>query len=83
MPPSDPDLPPPRASTSAADAMRPAGWGWLLVLACVLGLVRFHGLGAWGLWLDEAYTWADAHHGTGTYNPLGYAIVGGLACASC
>lgn len=47
---------------------------WLLV-ACVFGLLRFHRLGEWSLWYDEAVTVADAWHGTGMANPLGYALV--------
>ena len=45
-----------------------------LGLACLLGLVRFWNLGHWSLWLDEALTWADAHHGD-NYNWPGYALV--------
>ena len=45
-----------------------------LGLACLLGLVRFCNLGQWSLWLDEALTWADAHHGD-NYNWPGYALV--------
>jgi hypothetical protein len=45
-----------------------------LGLACLLGLVRFWNLGQWSLWLDEALTWADAHHGD-NYNWPGYALV--------
>ena len=47
----------------------------LLALALALGLLRFHRLGEWSLWLDEAYTLADAHHGERNYNPLGYWLV--------
>lgn len=68
-------------STSASPGpARPAhpgpgrGWGWLAA-ALVVGLVRFHRLGDWSLWIDEVYTLADAYHGQGNYNPLGYWIV--------
>ncbi|HED67096.1 MAG TPA: hypothetical protein ENJ09_16255, partial [Planctomycetes bacterium] len=44
--------------------------------ALVLGAVRFAGLGRWSLWLDEVYTLADARHGTGFSNPVGYWLVG-------
>jgi len=47
----------------------------LLALSLVAGLLRFHRLGEWSLWLDEAYTLADAHHGGHNYNPLGYWLV--------
>jgi len=47
----------------------------LLVAALLLGALRAWRLGDWSLWLDEAYTLADAHHGGGNYNPLGYALV--------
>jgi dolichyl-phosphate-mannose-protein mannosyltransferase len=42
---------------------------------CLLGLVRFYRLGEWSLWIDEALTVADAWHGEGLSNPLGYALV--------
>jgi len=49
-------------------------WPWLLA-ACGFGLLRFHRLGQWSLWYDEAVTVADAWHGEGMANPLGYALV--------
>jgi len=50
-------------------------WGLYLVAALLLGTLRFYHLGHWSLWLDEAYTLADAYHGTGLSNPLGYWAV--------
>ena len=47
---------------------------WLCASALVLGLVRFWRLGDWSLWLDEVYTWGDAH-GAGMGNPAGYRFV--------
>ena len=51
---------------------------WILGAALVVGLVRFVRLGAFGLWLDEALTWADYHHALDGQisNPLGYLLVG-------
>lgn len=46
----------------------------LLALACLLGLTRFTRLGEWGLWIDEAFTFADALHVTDPVNPLGYGL---------
>lgn len=50
----------------------------LLALALVLGLLRFARLEAFGLWLDEALTWADYNHSLGGQiaNPLGYLLIG-------
>ena len=56
----------------AADEGR---WGLTLVAALLLGTLRFYRLGDWSLWLDEAYTLADAFHGDGLSNPLGYWAV--------
>ena len=50
-------------------------WGLYLAAALVLGTLRFCRLGDWSLWLDEAYTLADAYHGSGLSNPLGYWAV--------
>jgi hypothetical protein len=50
----------------------------LLILALALGLARFLRLSAWSLWIDEALTWADAHHGIEggqIQNPLGYRLI--------
>ncbi len=47
----------------------------LLALGLVLGLLRFVRLGEWSLWIDEALTWADVHHGIEggqIRNPAGY-----------
>ena len=63
---------PPLAGSWARD---PDPWGrWLLWLALALGLLRFFHLGTWSLWLDEAFTLADAEHRTGLANPLGYSL---------
>lgn len=44
--------------------------------ALVVGLVRFFRIGAWSLWIDEVYTWGDAHSDLrGNYNDLGYVLV--------
>jgi len=49
--------------------------GWALAaLACALGLMRFVRLEAWSLWIDEVYTMADALHGEGLRNPVGYVL---------
>ncbi len=50
----------------------------ILALALVLGLLRFVRLQTFGLWLDEALTWADYHHSLGGQiaNPLGYLLIG-------
>lgn len=49
-----------------------------LVGALLLGLLRFVGLSAWSLWLDEALTLCDALHppAGGLNNPLGYWLYG-------
>ena len=46
----------------------------ILVAACLVGLTRFLLLGHWSLWLDEAFTLADARHSRGSLNPLGYVV---------
>ena len=59
--------------------------GMVLALALCLALLRLVRLGEWSLWIDEALTWADLHHGLDSealFNPLGYrliAAVSGLA----
>lgn len=50
----------------------------ILLLALLVGLVRYWNLGEWSLWIDEAYTYADGWYGQrgdGIWNPLGYQIV--------
>ncbi|MFT4537845.1 MAG: hypothetical protein ACI841_004281 [Planctomycetota bacterium] len=50
----------------------------LLLIAILIGFLRYWKLGEWSLWHDEAITWADAHHAVGTgqlYNPLGYVAI--------
>lgn len=46
----------------------------LLAAALVLGAARLWHLGTWSLWLDEAFTLADAWHREDIANPLGYAL---------
>lgn len=51
----------------------------LLALALLLALVRLVRLSSFGLWLDEALTWADRFHGLDggqIANPLGYLLIG-------
>lgn len=45
-------------------------------VALLVGLDRWFGLGRWSLWLDEVYTLADARHGGGFANPVGYRLFG-------
>lgn len=63
-----PEDPPTHGARRGADA--------LLAAAMVLGLVRFLGLGEFGLWFDEVLTWGDARSGTAPRNAAGYAVVG-------
>ncbi len=74
---SDPPIP-----TLAAPGERSAGAGWILALACVLGLLRFWRLGEWSLWIDEVYTVADWRFSLDRgqiWNPLGYRAIGWTA----
>lgn len=48
---------------------------WLLALATLLGGLRLYELGSWSLWIDEAFTWVDAHHADSMRNPLGYLAI--------
>jgi len=51
---------------------------FFLAAALALGLLRFLRLSHWSLWLDEVYTWADAHEPLEAgrlANPLGYAAI--------
>jgi mannosyltransferase len=51
---------------------------WLLIAALAIGLVRFVRLAHWSLWIDEALTWTDWHHGLvggEIKNPLGYTLI--------
>ncbi|MBK7643962.1 MAG: glycosyltransferase family 39 protein [Planctomycetes bacterium] len=53
----------------------------LLVLALLLGLVRFWRLGEWSLWYDEAATWFDLQASLANpelHNKLGYSAIGAL-----
>ncbi len=69
--------------SSRRDALSPPSGsveGLLLGLALLLGLLRFWRLGAWSLWIDEAYTYADAAfagRGDQIWNPLGYRLIQG------
>lgn len=47
----------------------------LLAAAMLLGLVRFVGLGEFGLWFDEVLTWGDARSGATPSNAAGYALI--------
>ena len=47
----------------------------VLAAALALGLLRFARLGQWSLWLDEVFTWGDAHAATGRANALGYLLI--------
>ena len=65
-------LPGPKASHDRGGALI------LLVLALVLGLLRFWRLGEWSLWIDEAYTFADGSSNPWegqVWNPLGYQLI--------
>lgn len=75
--PNDPAL-----GASSAAVGGPAGSArdplaaFLLGAALLLGLLRFFRLGHWSLWLDEVFTWGDAHSGmAANYNDLGYHLV--------
>ncbi len=66
-----------RAASPRGAARDRAAW-MLLSAALGIGLLRFWRLGEWSLWIDEAYTYADAWFGArgdGVWNPLGYALV--------
>lgn len=65
----------PRPGCSPQRPAEPGRWGLVLVAGLLLGTLRFYRLGDWSLWLDEAYTLADAFHGSGLNNPLGYWAV--------
>lgn len=48
----------------------------LLLVALVLGLLRFARLGEWSLWFDEVLTWGDSHDfPDGLVNRAGYWLV--------
>lgn len=53
----------------------------MFFLAVALGALRFFRLGRWSLWIDEAFTLADYHHGLDDGqigNPWGYLAIGRL-----
>lgn len=68
----------PRAARRTWGALGTGPARAILGLALLLGLLRFVRLHTFGLWLDEALTWADYHHSLGGQiaNPLGYLLVG-------
>lgn len=45
-----------------------------LAAALLLAITRLIGLSRWSLWLDEAFTLADARHGYPLSNPVGYVL---------
>ena len=48
----------------------------IIALALLVCLVRFVRLGEWSLWIDEVFTWGDAHAAGGAGNNwLGYDLV--------
>lgn len=64
----------PPSAPAPRSAERDALAAWLSASALVVGLVRFLRLGDWSLWLDEVYTWGDAH-GAAMQNPAGYRVI--------
>lgn len=64
----------PPAALGPLSAERDALASWLCASALLVGLARFLRLGDWSLWLDEVYTWGDAH-GAAMNNPAGYQVV--------
>ncbi len=64
----------PPAAPAPSSTGRDALAAWLRVSALVVGLVRFLKLGSWSLWLDEVYTWGDAHSAA-MQNPAGYRVI--------
>ena len=80
MSPPKPDIPVPAASPAPISARPAAGTAWIVLLALLVGLLRFWRLGEWSLWEDEVYIWADLRHNLGRgqiWNPLGYLAIGG------
>lgn len=62
-------------SSGPAGSQRDPFAAFLLGAALLLGLLRFFRLGRWSLWLDEVFTWGDAHSNlVGNYNDLGYLL---------
>jgi mannosyltransferase len=62
------------AEDSARDFLGPL----LLLGAVLVGLLRFWRLGDWSFWVDEVYTYADAHFGLSSdqlWNPIGYRLI--------
>lgn len=70
--PTEPVLAVPTENDSA-----PAGWSLgILVVALVVGLLRFVRLGQWSLWIDEVYTWGDSQGAALGATKLGYLVIG-------
>ncbi len=69
----------PQSNEPFADDARADGFvRAAVVVALVLGLLRFVRLGTWSLWIDESLTWADIFHGIEggeISNPLGYRLI--------
>lgn len=63
-----------RPTPAPRSAARDALADWFCASALLIGLVRFLRLGDWSLWIDEVFTWGDAH-GPGMQNPAGYWII--------
>ncbi|QDV07584.1 hypothetical protein Poly30_31100 [Planctomycetes bacterium Poly30] len=63
------DSPEPVPSTRGSVAV------WILVAALLAGLLRFVRLGHWSLWLDEVFTWGDAHNIAAADNKAGYLLI--------
>ena len=65
------------ASGTENDSVRRAA-RLVLLLALLVGLVRFVRLSQWSLWIDESLTWTDWHTGLDggeIKNPFGYALI--------
>ena len=71
------DAPAGQAGGTSSGALGGASGWTLAVLAAALtmGLLRFVRLGQWSLWLDEVFTWGDAHEAIGRDNALGYGVI--------
>jgi hypothetical protein len=68
----------PPVPTAAVNHPRESGAIWILILALLLGLLRFWRLGEWSFWGDEIYTIADWRFNLDRgkiWNPLGYLAI--------